>query len=137
MLDIKHKNIGATVSMLNLIYGVLKTDKLDTPLTELFMAESNDCDHKVISERDGGVCIFNGSLETNLRCCIGECPLGRLVNEEIKGMNITDIQSKMDATYIGPCVHCGRDVTSDNLAHVDDDMQMCKPCFNEKEVGSS
>ena len=121
MLDIKHKNIGATVSMLKLIHKITDGEELPTEITKLFMVESGECDYK----HESGACVFNGSLETNLNCCIGECPLGSMVDKELK--------DSPGLPSIGPCAGCGGRVDMDNVAHVDDDMQICKSCFDEKE----
>lgn len=98
MLDPKHENIGATVSMINIIarqeadeiaagksggFGALMAKAMLGDVDKLFMAESGMCDHKVEK-----ACTFNGPtpIEPGLPvpCCIGECPLGALVDEKLK-----------------------------------------------------
>jgi len=103
MLDIKHKNIGATVALLK---GMSKLfpkpskegiiDKIcrvlnykmkrptlqqtEESLAELFMIESNSCDHKV-----EGSCVFEVYPEPCIsppKCMIANCPLCDIVNEE-------------------------------------------------------
>jgi len=133
MLDMKHKNIGATVSMLNMIHELTPGDELPIEITKLFMAESDDCDHK----HETGQCTFHaeedltkGDSFTTFKCCIGECPLGPLVDGEFKATaNSIDLSD----TFIGPCSGCGGSVTQSNCAHVDDHHQVCQSCFDEKE----
>ena len=100
MLDIKHKNIGATVSMLNLVYGALKTDKLDGPLAELFMEERKECDYLrkgrlLIGHKCGYFALYEPGEDKAVPCCIGECPLGRLVDEELKGTSMSEIEANL------------------------------------------
>jgi len=128
MLDIKHKNIGATVSMLKLIHKITDGEELPTEITKLFMVESGECDHK----HETGQCTFyaeedleSGDSFTTFACCIGECPLGSMVDKELK--------DSPGLPSIGPCAGCGGRVDMDNVAHVDDDMQICQTCFDEKE----
>ena len=100
-LDAKHKNIGATVSMINIIakkeaeekttgqedgFGTKMAKMLLGDIDKLFMAESNSCDHK-----HEGCCTFHQDDNVSelddfakVKCCIGECPLGALVDKEFK-----------------------------------------------------
>jgi hypothetical protein len=80
MLDPKHKNIGATVGMVKEIHKLSHDPLLAEELTKLFMEESNGCDYK----HETAACIFNGSTESNMKCRVGNCPLGPLVDEELK-----------------------------------------------------
>jgi len=107
MLDPKHKNIGATVSMINIIaqkeadeiaesfkgngIGAVMAGLLGD-IDELFMAEASECDYK----HETGQCTFHaeedlldalqaGNSSITFPCCVGECPLGALVDKELKG----------------------------------------------------
>jgi hypothetical protein len=81
MLDSKHRNIGATIGLLTRIHKVAGNgEELPVALTELFMLEADDCDYK----HETGACIFNGSTKPNQECMVGNCPLGPLVDEELK-----------------------------------------------------
>ena len=131
-LDMKHKNIGATVGLIKGMSALLPEDStMPTEITELFMLEAQECDFQVKSEAENA-CVFNGSLAENKPCCIGECPLGELVSQEIALMDMSDIETKATSDYIGPCAGCGGDVTKNNLGHVDDHHQVCKSCFDQK-----
>ena len=95
MLDMRHKNIGATVSMLKMIHKVAgDNEELPTALTELFMLESGECDSKV-----EGACTFEVYPEACIsppKCMVGNCPLGEIVDEELDGMSFTEIEKKME-----------------------------------------
>lgn len=110
MLDSKHGNIGATVSMINLIaqkqadetagnspvgIGTMFAELVLGDVDELFMAESGMCDYKVEK-----ACTFNGPapIEPGLPvpCCVGECPLGALVDEELKDKDDSVLTMELD-----------------------------------------
>lgn len=111
-LDDKHRNIGATVSMIQIMAnmesqelikrpkGIIDTVKailfpakkgigrtlakeLTDPLIELFMEESNMCDYKVAD-----ACAFEvdepDACISPPPCLMANCPLGKLVDEELK-----------------------------------------------------
>jgi hypothetical protein len=101
MLDPKHKNIGATVSMINIIaqreadeisenskasIGAMLAKAVLGDVDKLFMAESSECDWQSPNKQ----CLFNSDpehyqLHTGLAPCrIGNCPLGALVDKELK-----------------------------------------------------
>jgi len=113
-LDMKHKNIGATVSMVRLVGKIFgdKSERAEADLTKLFMAESKECDFRVAE-----ACVFNDSLQPNLLCCIGECPLGTLVEQEIKTTNMLDIEREVTSfgcdPESGPFPTCGRRIHKD------------------------
>ncbi len=79
----EHQNIGATVSMLRLIDGLggseKQSNKLAKSLAALFMAESNMCSFK---NPTADLCNYR-DLNSKIPCCIGECPLGELLDKEI------------------------------------------------------
>jgi hypothetical protein len=79
MLDKKHRNIGATVSMISMVHLLTPDADLPNAMTELFMLESGDCDYK----HETGACIFNGSIEPNQKCMVGNCPLGGMLDKEL------------------------------------------------------
>ena len=88
-LDIKHMNIGATVSMLRLMQE-LDGGQSDDALTELFMVESVECDYKLLE-----ACTYNDSLKPDMLCCIGECPLGAEVDKKLKLMSLPDVMFRL------------------------------------------
>ena len=129
MLDMKHKNIGATVSLIHMIHKLSDSDELPKEMAELFMLESDDCDHKHETKQ----CTFHaeedltkGDSFTTFPCCVGECPLGSILDKELK--------DNPGLPALGPCAHCGCAVNMGNVAHVDDDIQICKTCFDDKGV---
>lgn len=134
ILDDKHKAIGATVSILGSIADVIQegggapsfqkyVSRTHGEIKKLFTSEAADCDFKT-----GGDCGYFKlyELRENYACCIANCPLGELVNTELK-----ELLSSMSG-YIGPCTRCGKGVAAANLGHVDDHMQICKPCLDAK-----
>ena len=135
MLDMKHKNIGATVGILKQIHEITSGSELPVELTKLFMLESDECDHK-----QHGCCFFEidepDACISPPKCTVGECPLGEIVSQELVHMSLSDITGNLthdaEATYIGPCAGCGGTVTQENVGHVDDHHQVCKPCFEQK-----
>ena len=107
-LDPKHKNIGATVSMIQMLAnkeaqilakkpkGFVQTIKdillppkegvgrtlakeLTDPMIKLFMAESDSCDHKT-----GDKCAIYADRADVFMCTMANCPLGALVDDELK-----------------------------------------------------
>ncbi len=111
MLDSKHENIGATVSMINIIaqkeadeiaagesggFGALMAKAMLGDVDKLFMAESGMCDYQVITE-GANQCHYSAKVEIRegatvkidvpgspVKCCVGECPLGALVDKKLK-----------------------------------------------------
>ena len=95
-LDMKHKNIGATVGMIEgmaqLMEGLGGGDALLGEIAELFQLEAQECDHQITTE--GPVyCGFN-DLNSDTPCCVGECPLGAIVTKEIKDMPASVIEAR-------------------------------------------
>ena len=88
MLDMKHKNIGATVSMMRILSGLVGGKDLPEELSGLFVMESDDCDHK-----ERGDCVFD--LSDRVICNINNCPLGPLVDEELAETHLDVIESKI------------------------------------------
>ncbi len=87
-MDKHQRNIGATVSMTKSIHELVGHDDAETPadFTLLFVAESDSCDSKV-----DGMCTFHaeedlldGDTFTTPKCCVGNCPLGEIVDEELR-----------------------------------------------------
>jgi hypothetical protein len=96
MLDMKHKNIGATVSMMRILSGLVGGKDLPEELSGLFDLESDDCDHK-----RGGDCIFDSAdLGNRVSCDINNCPLGPLVDEELAETPLEYIEGNIKE--IGP-----------------------------------
>jgi hypothetical protein len=83
MLDREQKNIGATVSMIHMMHKLTDKDELPIELTKLFMLESDNCNSKV-----EGCCTFDidepDACISPPKCMIGECPLGSIVDKELK-----------------------------------------------------
>jgi len=119
MLDPKHRNIGATVSMTNIIaqkeadevsgnssgnMGTMLAKAVLGDVDKLFMEESNDCDYK----HETGICVFDGSTKPNKVCMLANCPLGALVDKELKATaDSIDLSKPDDDPYGG----------SDNFSH--------------------
>lgn len=87
-MDKHQRNIGATVSMTKSIHELAGHDDAELPagLTMLFTAESDSCVSKV-----DGRCTFNaeedlkkGDSFATPKCRVGNCPLGDIVDEELK-----------------------------------------------------
>jgi hypothetical protein len=129
-MDMKHKNIGATVSLLSRITDMLGEEgagDLPQELSNLFDAESSNCDHK-----QKGCCFIEVDPEEVISpplCCIQECPLGEMLDEEINSGKV-DLDS---SPFIGPCAGCAGPVTFENVGHFDDHHQVCKSCFEQKD----
>lgn len=103
MLTPQQRNIGATVGMKDEIVriaGKLAVD--DSPVTnitdeieKLFNVESNSCQAKIQNQ-----CTFEieSTMEpgddtiSTFRCSIDKCPLGEIVTEEIRGMDLETIK---------------------------------------------
>jgi hypothetical protein len=79
IMDRKHANIGATVSLLLNIHKLTPDKELPTALANLFTEESDDCDYK----RDNA-CKFISAKTVKpgtVPCIIGNCPLGALIDK--------------------------------------------------------
>jgi len=99
MLDMKHKNIGATVSILKMINNRNKGDpskdeslisKLTGGIDELFDEEARTCNSYIY-----GHCAFPDTISKDSPvvdlndkppCSVTTCPLGPLVDDELKGV---------------------------------------------------
>jgi hypothetical protein len=101
-IDMKHKNIGATVGLVKNIHKLTGDDEtMLRNLADLFIAEAAECDfrHEI---NDKPVCVFNGSTSPNLVCCAGECPLGAIVDEEIETMDFgCDPEKEIPGVHFG------------------------------------
>ena len=76
MIDAKHANIGATVSLLLNIHKLTGPDEdLPNMLCDLFTQESEECDYQV----KGSLCTYKG--DTPVKCMIGNCPLGAAIDK--------------------------------------------------------
>jgi len=78
-IDRKHACIGATVSLLLNVHKLTSDTKLPNELAGLFTAESEDCDYK-----DGVDCSFLREDRRVVKCLVGNCPLGPMVEEASK-----------------------------------------------------
>ena len=68
---------------------------MDVALTELFMAEAEGCDYWMLNnDNESRTCHFRSG--PTQPCCIGECPLGPLVDEELKTLKLSDIHEKLE-----------------------------------------
>jgi hypothetical protein len=75
-LDMRHKNIGATVALIKGVHVLTDDEKLPESLAELFILESDDCNYKQDNH-----CIFEVDPEPCIspaKCMIANCPLGDL-----------------------------------------------------------
>lgn len=98
MVDMKHKNIGATAGISDIVKGLspkfsedVETDLLGA-LKELFGLESEECDYK----DDKGMCGFKND-KSNV-CSIEDCPLSEPSLEELNKVakDIYGIEAKTD-----------------------------------------
>lgn len=79
-LDAVRKNIGATVSMAKHISDLFGKAGLPEPdFTGLFNLEAKEC-----GSLTDGKCTFSGQDGGPQLCDITTCPLGKLVDEELK-----------------------------------------------------
>lgn len=138
----KHTNIGMTATLAREFKKMCEEHGLSMPsdLTELFEAEAKECDH----HHETGQCTFYakedlemGDSFTTFACDITKCPLMELADAVVEDMTADDAQAHVISLfkgedYLGPCMHCGGDVNQRNLGHVDDHMQVCRPCMKTR-----
>lgn len=77
MIDSKHANIGATVSLLLNAHKLSKGSELPESLAELFTMESVNCDYRSGDE----ISSFCNHDRISVECIIGNCPLGKIVEK--------------------------------------------------------
>lgn len=76
-MDMKHANIGSTVSLILNIHKLSSDEGLPVALADLFTEEAKNCDYLLVS-----TCMRKrGDVDHITECTVGNCPLDDEVNK--------------------------------------------------------
>jgi len=78
MIDIKHANIGATVSLVLNAHKLSSSEELPEMVAELFTLEAVGCSHQLTTNSDPLCKYIEGEF---VSCSVGNCPLGKIVDD--------------------------------------------------------